>query len=79
MNAIERARAYLAGDVTLAVVGERDYTFTERGANALCNLAESSPELLRGAAVADKIVGKAAALPAAPAHTRPACKSGRKI
>ncbi|HIU00918.1 MAG TPA: DUF1893 domain-containing protein [Candidatus Coproplasma excrementavium] len=62
MNAIERARAYLAGDVTLAVAGERDYTFTERGVNALCNLAESSPELLRGAAVADKIVGKAAAL-----------------
>lgn len=39
----------------------RIYTFTERGVKDLYNLYKNSPEILQGAFIADKVVGKGAA------------------
>ena len=41
--------------------GDKIYTFTGRGVDDLYNLVKNSPHILRGAYVADKIVGKGAA------------------
>ena len=37
------------------------FTFTERGVKDLYNLYKTSPEILKGAFIADKVVGKGAA------------------
>ena len=60
MNGMDRAKALLFEGRALAVVGEKTYTSDEKGIKALFELAEK--KALRGAAVADKIVGRAAAL-----------------
>ena len=63
MTAIERARALLGKSGSLAVVnGDREYSSSARGVKPLTDLLSSNREMLRGASVADKIVGKAAAL-----------------
>lgn len=41
--------------------GGRIYTFTQRGVNDLFEMVTRQPDLLRGAYIADKIVGKGAA------------------
>ncbi len=41
--------------------GGRIYTFTQRGVNDLFDMVTHQPDLLRGAYIADKIVGKGAA------------------
>lgn len=62
MNDIERAKSLLGGGVNLAIVrGARQNTYSERGINALLGIAAGGGELLRGAVVADAIVGRAAA------------------
>ena len=63
MTAIERAVSLLKEGAALAVVnGEREKVFCERGVKSLTTLYDEDKELLDGAAAADKIVGKAAAL-----------------
>lgn len=62
MNAIERAKRLLCGRATFALVnGKRERVYYESGIQPLLNLSDKDRELLKGAAVADKIVGKAAA------------------
>lgn len=48
---------------TLVVVnGDREYTSRLAGLSPLLDIVKNTPEILHGACVADKIVGKAAAL-----------------
>lgn len=62
MTAIERAKALLEQGAALAIVSnEGERTFFERGVKSLTSLGEDDRHILRDAAVADKIVGKAAA------------------
>ncbi len=61
MTEIERARALLRDSSAAVVNGEREITLSSRGVGGLLNLLESG-DILRGASVADKVVGKAAAL-----------------
>ncbi len=50
------------GDNTLAIAnGGEIKTFTDRGVSALYNLLDTNPDFLKGAIVADKVVGKGAA------------------
>lgn len=63
MKVANAAERMLAKDVSLAVVGERgEFTFFGRGITPLVHVLEEQPEILIGASVADKIVGRAAAL-----------------
>lgn len=56
-----RAKQLLGGETSLALIaGDRERTFTARGVGALLDLLQENG--LAGASVADKIVGKAAAL-----------------
>ena len=58
---LQRAKQLLGGETSLAVVqNSEERTFTARGIGALLDLLPQ--EGIRGASVADKIVGKAAAL-----------------
>ena len=61
MNAnLNRAKNLLGGEVSLALVGEKgELTFKERGVRALLSIQNGT---LAGASVADKVVGKAAAM-----------------
>lgn len=59
MNAIDKAKKLLDGGKTLAVVGKATLVFEGKGIKDLYSL---SKEQLCGAAVADKIVGRAAVL-----------------
>lgn len=62
MTDLEKAKSMLADDCNLAVVkGGSVSRFSESGIKALLGIAESNKELLDGASVADKIVGRAAA------------------
>ncbi len=59
---MNKAVELLRGDITLAVVnGDRRATFVDRGIKALLSVL-SGDDILKGADVADKVVGKAAAL-----------------
>ncbi len=62
---IERLKNILShGDYTIVVGNpavERIFTSRERGVKALVHLIDNDPELLRGATIADKVVGRAAA------------------
>lgn len=49
------------GGHSLVVAADSIYTFDGRGISDLYNLLTRQPELLRGSAVADKVVGKGAA------------------
>ncbi len=60
---INDAISALTGDVTCAVMkGECIKTSTERGIKPLIAFMEADPDALRGALIADKIIGRAAAL-----------------
>ena len=62
---IERLKNILShGDYTIVVGNpavERIFTSRERGVKALVHLIDTDPVLLRGATIADKVVGRAAA------------------
>ena len=62
MTAIERARELLKGAALAIVNGGEEYTSSAAGIGALSDVLNARRELLDGAAVADRIVGKAAAL-----------------
>lgn len=64
MIEINKAKQLLGGSISLAVVnGDKVFTSELRGVNALLNLLDNDKDcILRGGSVADKIVGKAAAL-----------------
>ena len=61
---LERAKSLLKStDSTLCVVsGDDVFTSQERGVKPLLFLLKEKKELLKGASVADKVIGKAAAL-----------------
>ena len=61
---LERAKTLLSStDSTLAVVSVDDFfTSKERGVKPLMHLLKEKKGLLKGASVADKVIGKAAAL-----------------
>lgn len=78
MTAIERARELLGKSGSLAVVnGDREYSSSARGVKPLTNLLCSDREMLCGASVADKIVGKAAALLMAAGGVKNTLKTAR--
>ena len=62
MNEGQRAVRLLNGGTLAVVNGERAQVFCERGIKALMGILHSDASLLDGASVADKVVGKAAAL-----------------
>ena len=61
---LERAKSLLTStDSTLAVIsGDDVFTSQERGVKPLLFLLKEKKEFLKGASVADKVIGKAAAL-----------------
>ncbi|MDE6302390.1 MAG: DUF1893 domain-containing protein, partial [Clostridia bacterium] len=60
---LTEAIALLKDGVTIAIVsGEKYVTSTERGIKFVLGLVESCDDILNGASVADKVVGRAAAL-----------------
>ncbi len=63
-ESLERAKSLLAStDSTLAVVSVDDFfTSKERGVKPLMHLLKEKKGFLKGASVADKVIGKAAAL-----------------
>lgn len=56
---LSRAKQLLDGGASLAIVGGGELTFNEHGVKTLLSLQSGS---LAGASVADKVVGKAAAM-----------------
>lgn len=64
MDALKRAIKVRADhNYTIAIINaDREYTSTERGIKPILNLLDADAQLLCGASVADKVVGKAAAL-----------------
>lgn len=63
MKEIEKAKALLIDDVTFAALGKRDeYISKKRGVAPIIELIDTDPEFLEGAAVADRVIGKAAAM-----------------
>lgn len=62
MTAIERAKQLLEAGASLAIVNDdKELTKNERGVRSLTELSPEERKILKGAAVADKIAGKAAA------------------
>lgn len=59
---LDKARKALLDHKLAIVYGETTQTFNERGIKMLLSIVSDTPNLLCGATVADKIVGKAAAL-----------------
>lgn len=49
------------GNHTLVVYSDTVYTFNNRGVSDLYAILQNTPDILKGAAVADKVVGKGAA------------------
>ena len=63
MKSMIEAISLLNDGVTIAIVsGDRCVTSNERGIKFVLGLVESNDDILNGACVADKIVGRAAAL-----------------
>lgn len=62
----EKAKTLLhdnSGSFTFALVnGEKSFTSDKRGIAPILMLLENNPSLLKGAYIADKVIGKAAAL-----------------
>ena len=59
---IDKAKQLLKDSTLVVINGERVCTYNERGVKTLLDILQSEPLLLENAIVADKIVGKAAAL-----------------
>jgi len=65
MNNLQRAKNLLkTGNFTLVAISSQNKVFTsfDRGVKPLLYLLENEKEFLKGASVADKVIGKAAAL-----------------
>lgn len=64
MTYIEKAKALLREkNATLVAVNKGEiYVSHERGVAPILNKIDENPQLLRGASVADKVIGKAAAM-----------------
>lgn len=63
MTKLETAKQLLNGSVVLAIVnGDKIFTSSLRGVSALLSVYNDNPQLLNGAYIADKVVGKAAAM-----------------
>lgn len=63
MSPVDRAKEALTGGVTCVVVkGKNQMTSTNRGIAPVVSWLREDPDNLRGAYVADRVVGKAAAL-----------------
>lgn len=62
-ESLNEAISLLKDGVTIAIVnGERLVTSNERGIKFVLGLVESGDDILNGASIADKVVGRAAAL-----------------
>lgn len=60
---IELNKTLLSGNHTIVVKkGDKVFTSSDRGVKPLLHLLENEKDFLKGASVADKVVGKAAAL-----------------
>ena len=60
---IELHETLLSGNHTIAVKkGDKVFTSSDRGVKPLLHLLENEKDFLKGASVADKVIGKAAAL-----------------
>ncbi|MDD4546451.1 MAG: DUF1893 domain-containing protein [Oscillospiraceae bacterium] len=56
-------RRLIEGEYSFVLInGDEEYVSSSKGIAPIISLLESSPELLKGASVADKVIGKAAAL-----------------
>lgn len=63
MKKIEKAKMMLTDKVTFVAVGENsEFTSEKRGIAPIIELADKNPNFLKGAAVADRVIGKAAAM-----------------
>ncbi len=63
MNRTERAKQLLTGDVTFAAVGKYGERVSHaRGVAPILKMVKAEPDFLKGAAVADRVIGKAAAM-----------------
>lgn len=62
MTTLDKTRKSLENHALAIVCGDTAQTYNERGIKTLLSILSDTPELLRGATVADKVVGKAAAL-----------------
>ena len=62
-ESLNEAIALLKDGVTIVIVsGEKHVTSNERGIKFILGLVENGDDILRGASIADKVVGRAAAL-----------------
>lgn len=60
---LEKAKSQLHDEqLSIVIVSNDTYTSTKRGIVPLMDILDSNPSFLNGAAVADKVIGKAAAL-----------------
>ncbi|MDE6401116.1 MAG: DUF1893 domain-containing protein [Clostridiales bacterium] len=62
MTTLDKAKQELKNNTLAIVCGESVGVYRDRGIKALLSVLSDTPDLLNGATVADKIVGKAAAL-----------------
>lgn len=63
MKKIEKAKTMLTDNVTFAAIGKKgEYVSEKRGVAPITELIDSDPEFLEGAFVADRVIGKAAAM-----------------
>lgn len=64
INSLEKAKALLSeNDYTFALInGGKTFTSDKRGIAPILMLLDTSPELLKNAVIADKVIGKAAAM-----------------
>ena len=62
MTTLDKARKMLENHTLAIVCGDTAQTYNERGIKTLLSILSDNPDLLCGASVADKVVGKAAAL-----------------
>ena len=63
MKATEKAKSLLKDKVTFAAVSENEiYISEKRGVAPILEKIDSDPEFFKGASVADRVIGKAAAM-----------------
>ncbi|MBR3835567.1 MAG: DUF1893 domain-containing protein [Clostridia bacterium] len=64
MSSIEKAKILLKekNATLVAVKGDEEYISHDRGVAPILNIIDNNPVLLNGASVADKVIGKAAAM-----------------
>lgn len=63
MTATEKAKALLTDNVTFAAVSEKgEYTSEKRGVAPILEKIDNDPDFFSSASVADRVIGKAAAM-----------------